>query len=340
MKHIGLKIIACIFGIALWFYVVSARITEIDIQVPLIFTRLPETLAIASRPAQKITITVSGTAIDLIRLKTASESAAKILVDLHDAQLGLERIILSEENFIAPDFPKVHYLSANQIAALEVEIDTRISRTVPVHLKGSFGAKDGYTIIGVPTPNPDTILISGAREALTRIFEITTEEVSKQNLEADATFHIPLDFSKLPPYVTPSDSIAKVPVSVQPLARKSFQKIPVQLIGQFDRSLYALEPALATVEISGGQGVLSKLKKQDIMLFIEFNRFAIEDADSLEPTVRINSDVKSFQVRPEKFYLKKKAPAAPLSVPTIDSTGISTNASADSQRTERTEMTK
>ena len=48
MKHIGLKIIACIFGIALWFYVVSARVTEIDIQVPLVFTRLPETLAIAS----------------------------------------------------------------------------------------------------------------------------------------------------------------------------------------------------------------------------------------------------------------------------------------------------
>ncbi|MBP5248145.1 MAG: hypothetical protein J6Z31_09870 [Fibrobacter sp.] len=340
MKHIGLKIIACIFGFALWFYVVSARVTEIDIQVPLVFTRLPESLAIASRPAQKITITVSGTAIDLIRLKTSKEMAARILVDLHDAQLGLERIILSEENFVAPDFPKVHYLSANQIAALEVEIDTRITRSVPVHLKGSFDAKDGYTIIGVPTPNPDTILISGAREALTRIFEIPTEEVTKQNLETDETFHIPLDFSKLPPYVTPSDSIAKVPVSVQPLDRKSFGNIPVQLIGQYDRSLYSLEPATATVEVSGGQGVLSKLQKQGIMLLIEFNRFAIEDADSLEPTVRISSDVKSFQVRPEKFYLKKKAPVVPPSTPEIDSSALSTNASADSQQTERTEIAK
>lgn len=340
MKHIGLKIIACIFGFALWFYVVSARVTEIDIQVPLVFTRLPETLAIASRPAQKITITVSGTAIDLIRLKASHESAAKILVDLHDAQLGLERIILSEENFIAPDFPKVHYLSANQIAALEVEIDTRISRSIPVHLKGSFDAKDGYTIIGVPTPNPDTILISGAREALTRIFEITTEEVTKQNLDADATFHIPLDFSKLPPYVTPSDSIAKVPVSVQPLDRKSFVRIPVQLIGQYDRSLYALEPSMATVEVSGGQGVLSKLQKQDIMLLIEFNRFAIEDADSLEPTVRINSDVKSFQVRPEKFYLKKKAPVVEKNAPQSDSTTLSASAPADTQKTVQTEIAK
>ena len=333
MKHIGLKIIACIFGIALWFYVVSARVTEIDIQVPLVFTRLPETLAIASRPAQKITITVKGTAIDLIRLKRSSESAAKILVDLHDAELGLERIILSEDNFIAPDFPNIHYQSANQIAALEVEIDTRISRTIPVHLKGAFDAKDGYTIIGVPTPDPDTISISGAREALTRIFEIQTEEIKKQNLEADETFNVPLDFSKLPPYVFPSDSFAKVPVSVQPLVRKSFTGVPVQLIGLYDRSQYLLEPSIATVEVSGGQGVLSDIKKKDILLFIEFNRFAIEDADSLEPTVRISSDVKSFQVRPEKFYLKKKVPVVPEADPANDSTKASPRVPADSQKT-------
>ncbi|MDY5028615.1 CdaR family protein [Hallerella succinigenes] len=340
MKHIGLKIIACIFGIALWFYVVSARVTEIDIQVPLVFTRLPETLAIASRPAQKITITVKGTAIDLIRLKRSSESAAKILVDLHDAELGLERIILSEDNFIAPDFPNIHYQSANQIAALEVEIDTRISRTIPVHLKGAFDAKDGYTIIGVPTPDPDTISISGAREALTRIFEIQTEEIKKQNLEADETFNVPLDFSKLPPYVFPSDSFAKVPVSVQPLVRKSFTGVPVQLIGLYDRSQYLLEPSIATVEVSGGQGVLSDIKKKDILLFIEFNRFAIEDADSLEPTVRISSDVKSFQVRPEKFYLKKKVPVVPEADPANDSTKASPSAPADSQKTVLTENAK
>ena len=340
MKHIGLKIIACIFGIALWFYVVSARVTEIDIQVPLVFTRLPETLAIASRPAQKITITVKGTAIDLIRLKRSSESAAKILVDLHDAELGLERIILYEDNFIDPDFPNIHYQSANQIAALEVEIDTRISRTIPVHLKGAFDAKDGYTIIGVPTPDPDTISISGAREALTRIFEIQTEEIKKQNLEADETFNVPLDFSKLPPYVFPSDSFAKVPVSVQPLVRKSFTGVPVQLIGLYDRSQYLLEPSIATVEVSGGQGVLSDIKKKDILLFIEFNRFAIEDADSLEPTVRISSDVKSFQVRPEKFYLKKKVPVVPEADPANDSTKASPSAPADSQKTVLTENAK
>ncbi len=308
MRNIGLKIVACIFGIAIWFYVVSARVTEIDLRVPLVFTRLPETLAIASRPASHITVTVRGKAIDLIRLKNAKESAAKIVVDLNDAELGLDRIILSEENFVAPDFPAVHYESANQIAALEIEIDTRISRSVPVHLKGSFRAKDGYTIVGTPHPEPDTISVAGAREALTRIFEIPTQNVSGQDLDSNRNFSVPLDFSKLPPYVYPSDSLAKVSVTVEPLDRKSFNNVPVRLIGVYDRAEYTLEPSVATVEVSGGKGVLSEMKRDSILLLIEFNRFAIEDVDSLEPTVRIYNEIKSFQVRPEKFYLKKKEP--------------------------------
>lgn len=306
MKHIGLKIIACIFGIALWFYVVSARVTEMDLQVPLVFARLPESLAIASRPASQITITVRGKAIDLIRLKNANPNAAKIVVDLHDAELGMQRILLSEENFVAPDFPAIRYESASQIAALEIDIDTRISRSIPVHLKGSFRAKDGFTLIGTPAIEPDTITIAGARAALTRIFEISTAELSENDLDSNQIFSVPLDFSKLPPYVYPSDSAAKVNVAVQPLVKTSFAGVPVRLIGKYDYAQYGLSPATATVEVSGGQGILSKLQKDSIELLIEFNRFMIEDTDSLSPTVRIRGEVRSFQVRPEKFFLQKK----------------------------------
>ncbi|MCK9181912.1 MAG: CdaR family protein [Fibrobacteraceae bacterium] len=314
MKHIGLKIIACIFGIALWFYVVSARTTEIDMEVPLVFARLPETLAIASRPASNISITIKGSAIDLIRLKAARNGAAKIVVDLHGMTLGTQRFLLSEENFVAPDFPRVHYVSSDRVAALEIELDTRIKRTVPVHLKNTFEAKDGFTIIGTPILEPDTITIAGARSALTRIFEITTSDDRYKELSNDQAYEFPLDFSKLPPYVYPSDSTVKVKISVQPLVRTSFQGIPVQLIGQYDHSKYSLKPATATVEVSGGRGALSQIRQTDIQLFVEFNRFAIEDADSLAPTVRILGSVKGFQVHPEKFYLKKENVSDSLSV--------------------------
>ena len=93
--------------------------------------------------------------------------------------------------------------------------------------------------------------------------------------------------------------------------------ITVQLIGNFDRRIYSLSPATATVEITGGKNVLSQTRQSDLQLFIEYTRFAIEDADSLSPTVRIRRPVQSWRVHPDKFKLVTR----PLPLPRLDSAG-------------------
>jgi YbbR domain-containing protein len=308
MKHIGLKIIAFLVGIGFWFYVVSARDSVIEIDAPLVYLRLPETMAIASRPPATLRIKIKGKAIDLIRLKSADKNAATLVIDLHDVELGSHHFAIGQENFRAPNFPEVHYVTPERIPSIDMDFDTRIKRTVPVRLHNAFEVNPKFTLIGTPRPDPDTITIAGARKALTRIFEVYTQEERFQDLEGDQELNIPLDLQNLPSYVYPSDSVVKVRLQIQPLQRTSFQGIPVQLIGNFDHKMYSLLPATATVEVTGGKGVLSQIRQNDIQLFVEFNRFAIEDADSLEPTVRIIHPIQSFQVHPEKFYLKSEVP--------------------------------
>jgi YbbR domain-containing protein len=310
MKHIGLKIIAFIFGVALWFYVVSARTTTIEMEVPVQFVRLPSDLAIASRPPASLPIKISGRAIDLLRLKAAGKKAATIIIDLHNAGLDTETFPITEENFSAPDYPKIKFASSDHYAAVEISFDTRITRTVPVKLKAQFEVAPNYTLIGTPKILPDTIHISGARSALMRVFEIPTGTQKFKNLSGDSKIEVPFDLSSLPPFVDVSDSMATVSLEIQPLARSSFEGIPVQLIGSYDRKAYSLIPATATVEVTGGKGALSRIRQSDIQLFIEYNRFQIEDKDSLEPTVRILQTVQSYQVHPEKFMLKHEAPDA------------------------------
>ena len=58
---------------------------------------------------------------------------------------------------------------------------------------------------------------------------------------------------------------------------------------------------------------IDKKIKTDIELFIEYNRFAIEDADSLAPTVKLNlppdidrsMSIKAILVKPDKIKLIK-----------------------------------
>ena len=62
MKHIGLKIIAFICGIALWLYAISLKDYSIEIEVPLILSRLPESLGY--KPQKRLEVRVDGKALN------------------------------------------------------------------------------------------------------------------------------------------------------------------------------------------------------------------------------------------------------------------------------------
>ena len=92
MKHIALKITAFIFGIALWLYVVSLNTFKVELDIPVRLVKLPEMLAIASKPPHTMRITLEGAPFDLMRLRSkvmqGDTTAAAIIVDLQDAELG------------------------------------------------------------------------------------------------------------------------------------------------------------------------------------------------------------------------------------------------------------
>ena len=287
MGNIILKITALICAMALWFYVISLKDFQLTMEVPLTFVKLPEALAIASKPPSTVSVTVEGKPLDLIRLQSQKQSA--MVVDMHNAELGSKRIHLDAKNFVAPNFSSVHYIEPDkQYLFIDVAVDTKID----MH---------------------EFLKVAGARNALTRIIDIPTDSMFIDSLKVSQTYSVPLITDQLPQFVTPSDSVAKIFVDVQKITSKEFKDIPVQLIGFYDRALNTLSPQTATVEITGGNQTLDAIKYNDIELFIEYNRFAIEDADSLAPTIKLtlppnvdrDMSIKAVVVKPDKIRLIK-----------------------------------
>ena len=74
------------------------------------------------------------------------------------------------------------------------------------------------------------------------------------------------------------------------------------------------------VVVTGGEAVLDSISGENLELFIEYNRFAIEDVDSLAPTVKlklpqaINRDmsIKAIEVIPDKVALVRKEVKPPV----------------------------
>lgn len=322
MKHIGLKITAFIFGIALWLYVMSLNTFQITMDIPLRLVKLPEKLAIASKPPQTLTVTMEGEAFDLMRMhsriKRGDSTVASIIIDLQNAELGATRRHIYSKNFSAPSFPNVKFIEPdNQLLFVDLELDTKIERHIPIRSNITINTADGYILTEEPKLSPNFITVYGARNAITRIIEIPTDSVHFDSVQSDGVFSVPLNFGQLSSHVMPSDRKTDVHVDVQKIATKIYSDIPIQLIGIFDKQNFKLVPQTMSVEITGGERILDSLKTEDIELFIEYNRFAIEDVDSLAPTIKIHLDpsinrersIKATQLSPEKATLVKTATA-------------------------------
>lgn len=331
MKHIALKITAFIFGIALWLYVVSLNTFKVDLDVPVRLVRLPEMLAIASKPPRTLNVTLEGEPFDLMRLRSrimrGDTTTAAIIVDLQDAELGPTRKNISEKNFSAPGFPNIKFIEPDdQRLFIDLDLDTRIERNVPVHSMVTFDAATGYLMTDVPKLEPDFITVSGARNVITRIIEIPTDTLAFDTLKGDAKFSVPLDFSQFPAHVSPADSIISISVNIQKLAKKSFRDVPVQLIGMFDKKAFELKPGKVAVEITGGEGTLDSISKEHLELFVEYNRFQIEDVDSLAPTVKLvlpsdvnrEMSIKAIQLSPDKVSLQEIKDTVPAVADSLD----------------------
>lgn len=318
MGNIVLKITALIFGIALWFLVISQKDFQLTMEVPLTYAKLPENMAIANKPPHAIQITVEGRSWDLIRMQqqiNKNPNAVTMIIDMQKSELGSSRIHLDEKNFNAPNFPDIRFVEPeNQLLFVDIDVDTRITRNIPLKSNAQFNATQGYILADDPKISPEELTVSGARNALARIIDIHTDSVYFDSLFKSEEFNVPLDFSTLPPFVNPSDSVIKVAVNIQKMSTKEFKDLPVSLIGIFDKEKYTLVPNTVSVELTGGEIALDSIEKSSIELVLEFNRFAIEDVDSLPPTVKlalpanINREkaIKAIQVKPEKVRLQQK----------------------------------
>lgn len=305
MRNFKLKIVALLFAIGFWFFVLSQQKFLLTMEVPLVVSRVPEVLAIVSTPPKMISIQVSGYVLDLLRVR-ADKDGISVVVNAQDVEQGWTHFTISQENFYAPDHPNVQYVEGDRIRSLDVEFDTKVVRKIPVRLQADFECASGYTFVETPKINPQEIEVSGARATLMALEHLYTETSNHKDLTKNSKFDLKMQLDSLPAYVQLKDSVVQVELFVQEIATKTFEKVPVHLIGVYDKAKYSLEPAVAEVEIVGGKEVLKEIRFEELDLFIEFSRFAIENTESLPASVRFSKNIKGLQIRPEKFSLLER----------------------------------
>ena len=170
VQNFGLKVIALLLAVGLWFVVAHDPIAEVEMNVPIEFHNLPENLEIDSASFTQAQIRVRGPERVIHRLG-ASDVRAEI--SLANVSPGERTFDLTARQVHVPQDLEVVQIIPGQF---QLSFDTRTTRTVEVRARVTGTFASGMRVAQV-IADPSNIMITGPRRRVEAVESATTDPV-------------------------------------------------------------------------------------------------------------------------------------------------------------------
>ena len=180
LKNYKVKIVALIFAILIWFFVVTENEYEHIIEVPVAFINTPPGKVILSDLPKVVKVKIKGTGKDLIALMV--RTGARLNLDLFDVEHRKTFYLTTKDVFLSRP---IGVIQSNEIImpdSITVVLADFQRKKVPVTSNIKPKVAPGFTIVGDVQINPDSVLISGPKNLVSKITSIATEEIQFENL--------------------------------------------------------------------------------------------------------------------------------------------------------------
>lgn len=161
--HLGLKLTALLLAVLVYLNVYTDRPATLQLAFPVEFTDLPDSLALAGPVPPAVEAQLRGTGKQIIALKVREP---RLQVSLGGVGPGrFQRAITAEDL----PLPAAGGISVEQLvgpALIEVDVETRVTRRVPVRAEVTGVPAAGWVRAGGPWLEPATVEVSGPRSAV------------------------------------------------------------------------------------------------------------------------------------------------------------------------------
>lgn len=196
---------------------------------------------------------------------------------------------------------------------VELRFQPRAEKRVPIAIDLTATAAEGYTILGEPVVEPESVTVRGAREEVEAVVHVETEPVTMEGIEAPTTRELAV---RTPPggsTLTVEPERVLVTLRVDSLAERRL-RVRLQAVGPAaDR--VSLSPAEVEVVLRGPASELRDLSVREMTAYVR-----VEEVPERE--VRRPVEVRL----PEGVYVT--AAVSPAAV-TLRPTGVEEAAAAD-----------
>lgn len=186
-ENLMLKLLAFVFALILWFFVIGEQKLEKGFAVPLELSNVPEGLIVTSEIPSLVDVRIFGPRTALLNL---APDDLNIVVDLKGLSPGVTSFKRLDETFRIPRILKITRLSP---AVVDVRLEKIQKKKVPVRAAFAGVLPDGLkidTIVIVPSQ----VEVVGAGSELKNVSEVLTEPIDVTEVHESFKLQPTLDY--------------------------------------------------------------------------------------------------------------------------------------------------
>lgn len=183
-ERIVVFIVAFILALCLWLMVNLSVDYNLNVDLPIHLGAVPADKALVNDLPEKATVSITAEGWKLINLYSNPPS---INIDVSDSNVNLREQVQQQMNTFGVEFQTVQPL------VLNVQLEDRISKKVPVESKVNVSFKDQYDFLDLPKIQPDSITVNGAISLLENIETWPTDSVQIKNVSKNFSRAISLE---------------------------------------------------------------------------------------------------------------------------------------------------
>lgn len=213
VTYLVFVVIAALF----WFFLALNDNIQDDFQVKVEIANVPDSVTFIELPPDKVHVTVRGKGTSLWQRVVAGHP--KMDLNFRDyADDGVFRVGRNEVNAELKDvFGQSATILSASIDSLSLTYTTLPGKRIPVMVNSDLTAAAGKVISGKVSVEPKSVLAFGLRENLDSLIRVSTNLVTRHNLEESCEIKVKLDPLK---GIRLQPDVVTLKIKVEPLVRK------------------------------------------------------------------------------------------------------------------------
>jgi YbbR domain-containing protein len=175
-KNIGLKALAFVLAVLLWWIVGGERNVLVGFDVPLEIRNIPSGMALTNKVDRQVDVRIAGPSALISGLE---QKEISVLVDLSGAEPGKVVIPLTERSV---KIPAGFRLERVYPGSIEVVLEKLVRKTVPVRARIG-GTPEIRDRIAKTEVDPPSLEVEALPAEMSRLKTLTTEEIIPEKTE-------------------------------------------------------------------------------------------------------------------------------------------------------------